>query len=127
MTDQELMREYVGGGSERAFQTLVDRHLNLVYSTALRHVTNAGLAQDVTQHVFIALARKAAFIARDVPLAAWLHRTAVLEARHHLRAELRRKRRETTAVEIGTTMKEDDSLLRSLGPVLDEALMDLRE
>jgi RNA polymerase sigma factor (sigma-70 family) len=127
MSDQELLREYASEGSERAFQTLVERHLNLIYSTALRQVTDAGLAREVTQNVFIALARKAAFIARDVPLAAWLHRTAVLEGRHQLRAELRRKRREATAVEMGVTMKEEDSLLKSLGPVLDEALLDLRE
>jgi hypothetical protein len=35
MSDQDLLREYRSGGSERAFQALVERHLNLVYSTAL--------------------------------------------------------------------------------------------
>ena len=127
MSDQQLLREYVDGGSERAFQSLVQRHVDLVYSTALRRLGEAGLAEEVTQNVFVALARKAPFLGRDAPLAAWLHKTTLLEARHRLRKELRRKRREETAVALGTTMKEEDSLLKSLSPVLDEALMELRD
>jgi len=127
MSDQQLLREYVDGGSERAFQSLVQQHVDLVYSTALRRLGDAGLAEEVTQNVFVALARKAPFLGRDAPLAAWLHKTTLLEARHRLRKELRRKRREETAVALGTTMKEEDSSLKSLSPVLDEALMELRE
>src|SRR5438445_8524400 len=127
MSDQQLLHEYVDGGSERAFQSLVQRHVDLVYSTALRRLGDAGLAEEVTQNVFVALARKAPFLARDASLAAWLHKTTLLEARHGLRTELRCKRREETAVALGTTMKEEDSLLKSLSPVLDEALMELRE
>src|SRR5438552_1681364 len=127
MSDQQLLREYVDGGSERAFQSLVQQHVDLVYSTALRRLGDAGLAEEVTQNVFVALARKAPFLGRDAPLAAWLHKTTLLEARHRLRKELRRKRREETAVALGTTMKEEDSSLKSLSPLLDEALMELRE
>src|SRR5438132_5033766 len=127
MSDQQLLRQYVDGGSERAFQSLVQQHVDLVYSTALRRLGDAGLAEEVTQNVFVALARKAPFLGRDAPLAAWLHKPTLLEARHRLRTELRRKRREETAVALGTTMKEEDSLLKSLSPVLDEALMELRE
>src|SRR5947208_2038952 len=127
MSDQQLLRQYVDGGSERAFQSLVQQHVDLVYSTALRRLGDAGLAEEVTQNVFVALARKAPFLGRDAPLAAWLHKTTLLEARHRLRTELRRKRREETAVALGTTMREEDSLLKSLSPVLDEALMELRE
>src|SRR5437773_7452885 len=127
MSDQELLREYLEEGSERAFQSLVQRHVDLVYWTALRRIGDAGLAEEVTPNVFVALARKAPFLSRDVALAAWLHKTTLLEARHRLRTELRRKRREETAIALGTTMKEEDSLLKSLSPVLDEALMELRE
>ena len=121
------MREYLDGGSERAFQGIVQRHVDLVYSTALRRLSDAGLAEEVTQNVFVTLARKAPFLSRDVALAAWLHRTTLLEARHRLRGELRRKRREETAIAMSTTLREEDSLLKSLSPVLDEALMELRE
>ena len=127
MNDRELLREYLDGGSERAFQSLVQRHVDLVYSTALRRLGDAGLAEEVTQNVFVALARKAPFLSRDVAFAAWLHKTTLLEARHRLRGELRRKRREETAIAMSTTLREEDSLLKSLSPVLDEALLELRE
>src|SRR6266542_4314072 len=127
MNDQRLLREYLDEGSERAFQSLVQRHVDLVYSTAVRRLGDAGLAEEVTQNVFVALARKAPFLSRDVAIAAWLHRTTLLEARHRLRGELRRKRREETAIAMSTTLREEDSLLKSLSPVLDEALMELRE
>ena len=127
MSDQQLLREYLDEGSEEAFQSLVRRHVDLVYSTALRRLCDTGLAEEVTQNVFVALARKAPFLNRDIGLAGWLYKATLLEARHCQRAELRRKRREETAVAIGTTMKEEDSLLKSLSPVLDEALMELPE
>jgi len=59
MDDMELLQEYASRGSEEAFATLVSRHINMVYSVALRHVGNAHNAQEVTQAVFIVFARKA--------------------------------------------------------------------
>jgi RNA polymerase sigma factor (sigma-70 family) len=126
-TDRELLREFAECGSEGAFQSLVQRHVNLVFATALRGLGDDGMAQEVTQNVFIALARKAAWLQDQVALAGWLHKTALLEIRQRWRGELRRQRREQTAVELGTTMKDDDSLLESLTGILDEGLLELRE
>jgi hypothetical protein len=84
-------------------------------------------AKEVTQNVFIALARKAPWWRGEVTRAGWLHKTALLEARQRWRGELRRQRREQTAAELGTTMKEEGSLLKSLTGVLDEGLLELRE
>ena len=36
--DMELVREYAAQQSEPAFATLVSRHINLIYSAALRQV-----------------------------------------------------------------------------------------
>ena len=59
--DSELLRRYAEARSQDAFAELVQRHLTLVYSTALRQAGgDAHLAQDVTQMVFTDLARKAA-------------------------------------------------------------------
>ena len=59
-TDAELIQEYAETKRESAFQELVERHLNLVYSTALRLVGgDAHLALDVAQSVFSDLTRKA--------------------------------------------------------------------
>ncbi|HVY68675.1 MAG TPA: sigma-70 family RNA polymerase sigma factor, partial [Verrucomicrobiae bacterium] len=125
-TDQELLRDYVERGQESSFQALVERHVNLVYAATLRQIRDAALAEEIVQNVFLALARKAAFL-DGKNLAGWLHKAAVLKARERYREELRRKRRETAAIELGTTMKDEESLLKSLGPVLDDALLELRD
>ena len=54
--DMELVREYADSGSEEAFSALVARHLNLVYSAALRRVGNPHHAEEICQAVFIILA-----------------------------------------------------------------------
>jgi len=63
--DAELLRQYAQSGSETAFAELVRRYLPLVYATALRLVNgDSHLAQDVTQAVFIDLARKTGSLPR---------------------------------------------------------------
>lgn len=58
-TDSELLSDYVAKGTERSFADLVERHIGLVYSAALRIVVDPHLAQDVTQTTFSVLAREA--------------------------------------------------------------------
>src|SRR5215467_108099 len=94
MDDMALLREYALGNSERAFSTLVSRHIDLVYSAALRQVGNHHSAQEITQAVFVLLARKARSLSPETILPGWLFRTARLTAANHLRTEIRRVRRE---------------------------------
>jgi RNA polymerase sigma factor (sigma-70 family) len=128
-TDFELLAAYGRNSDEGAFRQLVRRHIDLVHATALRKVTDAPAAEEISQNVFHALARKAARFAPDDSLPAWLHRTTLLEARHWLRGELRRRRREETAAQLGTTMNapEESPAWRELVPLLDDALLSLRE
>src|SRR5271170_3051586 len=74
--DAELLRRYATERSEAAFAELVRRHVDLVYSAALRMVYgDAHCAQDLSQQVFCELARQAARLARHPSLAAWLYTT----------------------------------------------------
>jgi len=72
--DTQLLRRYAEEGFEPAFSELVARHINLVYSAALRQVGgDTHLAQDVTQTVFADLARKAGTISSRQVLTSWLY------------------------------------------------------
>src|ERR1043166_77796 len=128
-SDFALLREFARKGRHPAFATLARRHLDLVYGTAFRKVRDAGGAEEIAQNVFCALARKAWQFAPDDSLPAWLHKTALLECKFWLRGELRRRRREETAAELGTTMKapDDQPAFNALVPLLDDALLSLRE
>src|SRR5581483_7450054 len=110
-TDQELLRDYMHGAAEGGFEALVQRHLDLVFGTAFRGLNDAAAAEEITQNVFIALARKAVWLMGQPSLAAWLQKTPLSEVCHFWRGELRRRKREKAAAEWGTTMKEEDSLL----------------
>ncbi len=128
-SDFEWLQQFARAGSQSAFRDLVRRHLDLVYATALRKLEDPSSAQEVAQNVFTVLARKAWQFAPDDSLPAWLHKTALLESKSWLRGELRRRRREQTAAELGTTMKTSDEqpAFKALVPLLDEALLSLRE
>src|SRR6516162_10137307 len=95
--DIELLRRFVEEHSEGAFASLVRRHIDLVYSAALRQTRNPHAAEEVTQAVFIILARKAKSLLRVGTLTGWLYQAARLTAANYLRAESRRARREQEA------------------------------
>jgi len=127
MTDcQKLLTEYAETGSESAFRVLVGRYVNLVYSTALRLVNGeTQLAEDVSQTVFIGLARKAGALSRQVMLGGWLYRHTYHVATKAVRREQRRHAREREAVEMNTLQNDTEEIARRVRPILDEALMQL--
>src|SRR5436190_2338483 len=107
LDDMQLLRKYVDSGSDEAFETLVHRHLNLVYSAAVRKVNNPDLAREVTQTVFILLARKAASLHRATVVSGWLYRTTIFAASEALRTEYRRRKHEGGAGHMGNKQEDD--------------------
>src|SRR5471030_2970841 len=93
--DPELLRQFARTNSQDAFAELVKRHLNLVYSAALRQVNGDGhFAKDVAQAVFADLARKASSLSRRENLTGWLYTSAHFAAAKIARGENRRRDRE---------------------------------
>ena len=123
--DIRLVREYATHQSERAFETLVSRHTNLVYSAALRQTRDPQLAEEVTQVVFIILARKAPSLGVKTILTGWLYRTACYVSGSALKGELRRQHREQEAYMQSELDAQAGSTWNQLSPLLDEAMLRL--
>src|SRR3954464_12524281 len=94
LNDQQLLRDYIASRSESAFAELVRRHVDFVYSAALRMVRDAHLAEDGAQSGFTRLAKNAGQLVEHPVLAGWLHRTAQNLAANIIRTEVRRRGRE---------------------------------
>jgi RNA polymerase sigma factor (sigma-70 family) len=125
--DITLLREFSATESEAAFAALVSRHLNLVYSVALRSTGNVHAAQEISQAVFIILARKAANWPQHAVLSGWLYQTTRLTAANFLRGEIRRQQREQEAYMQSTLNESDASVWPQIAPLLDDALGKLGE
>jgi RNA polymerase sigma factor (sigma-70 family) len=127
MTDsQQLLADYAANGSERAFQELVARYVDLVYSTAIRLVDgDAHQAKDVAQTVFFDLSRTASKLSPNSMLGGWLHRHTCFVARTVMRGERRRQARERQAMEMSALDNHPDNALAEIAPVLDEAINEL--
>ncbi|HEX3889567.1 MAG TPA: sigma-70 family RNA polymerase sigma factor [Verrucomicrobiae bacterium] len=138
LDDLALLREYAANHSETAFEELVSRRVGFVYSSALRQARNPHLAEEITQAVFIILARKAGKISAKTILTGWLFKTTRFAALAQIRAEMKRARqkKEFQMQSQLEQMSDDlsrrseakaDEIWNQMSPLLDEALATLGE
>jgi len=121
MSDLDLLDQYVREHRQEAFAALVERHLKLVYSAALRQVRSPELAEEVSQSVFADLARSADKMKPQTILSAWLYQVTRRTAINVVRGESRRQLREQIALDI-TNMNANTSEWMAIEPLLDEAM-----
>jgi RNA polymerase sigma factor (sigma-70 family) len=132
LDEAEWLRSYAQRGNEQAFAELVKRHLNLVYSTAVRLVHgDAHLAQDVAQQVFCDLARKAGPLCHEVvqgkPLTGWLYTSTRFAASRVRRTEQRRQAREEASYQMNRPAEYStpNDAWNDLRLILDDAMGEL--
>jgi len=125
--DLALLRDYARRNSEEAFAALVSRHVNLVYSVALRQVRDAHLAEEITQAVFIILARKAGALGPKTILSGWLCRTARYASANALTIQRRRQHREQEAYMQSLANETEPELWPQIAPLLETAMEKLAQ
>ncbi len=123
----ELLRQYADRNSDEAFAAVVARHVNLVYSAALRKTGNADAAGEITQAVFIILSQKAGRLSHRTILSGWLYQTTRLTAANFLRTEIRRVRREQEAYMQSLANETEPELWPQMAPLLEDAMGRLGE
>jgi RNA polymerase sigma factor (sigma-70 family) len=130
MTDRELLERFTTLQDRGAIDTLVRRYVDLVYASARRQVGDPHLAEDITQAVFLTLARKARLVMPD-RLAGWLFTATRYAAANARKTAARRRYHERHAarqrpeilMETGPAnpdpqelISEIDNAIASLGP-----------
>jgi len=125
-TDSDLLSRFAKENAQDAFAEIARRHLNLVYSAALRQVRSPQLAEEVAQSVFSDLARNAAKLKPGTVLTAWLYAVTRRSAVDTIRRESRRQLREQIAVEMNDMNATTDEWTQ-IAPLLDDAMAELDE
>ncbi len=128
MDDWRLLRQFVDKNSQEAFAALTLRYLSLVYSVCRRELADTETAEDVTQAVFLILARKAPTLRRSVVLSGWLFQTARFAAKNaRTQAQRRAAYEQKAAMDMHPQEKTEDAAWADIEPVLNGALASLKE
>ena len=124
--DLDLLEKFARDNSQDAFGEIVRRHLNLVYSAAVRQVRSPQLAEEISQSVFTDLALQAGKLKADTILTTWLYAVTRRTAIDVIRKESRRQLREQIAVEMNH-MNATANEWAQIEPLLDDAMAALDE
>ncbi|HLP78667.1 MAG TPA: sigma factor, partial [Candidatus Paceibacterota bacterium] len=126
--DAELLSRYAADQSETAFAELIRRHVDLVYSAALRLMNgDVHSAQDITQQVFVEVARQSKDLSRHPALVGWLYTATRQMASRARRTEQRRQAREQEANTMNELLHDHVPPIdwNQLRPVIDDVMHEL--
>src|SRR5688500_16125925 len=126
MDDASLLTQFLNTRSEQAFAQLVQRYVDLVWSSARRQTGSAELAEEVTQAVFITLAQKEHKIREGEAVSGWLLVTTRHKSLNALRADARRRKHEREAAAMKRECDPTSQPWEAISPLLDEAVSKLK-
>ena len=92
--DEELVKLFVDGMDEDAFNELVNRYSDKVYRLAYRITNNPNDAEEVLQEVFLILVEKLSTFRKESRFSTWLYRVASNASFMYLRNLRRNRERE---------------------------------
>ncbi|MGH9722679.1 MAG: sigma-70 family RNA polymerase sigma factor [Bryobacteraceae bacterium] len=92
--DDQALAEALRAGCEEAYETLVMRFQQPVYSLVYRLMADPSDASDVVQEVFLKVFRNINCFRNQSSLKTWIYRIAVNEAHNHRRWFFRHRRKE---------------------------------
>src|SRR5205809_5620981 len=123
MDDWQCLRQYVKDESHAAFEEIVSRHVDLVYSICRRQVRDAHLAEDAAQAVFVILAKKARTLRSNTSLVGWLHHTARYVSANAMRVAANRRKHEMEAAQMPrSSIKNQTTQSNHADEAVDRAL-----
>jgi RNA polymerase sigma factor (sigma-70 family) len=127
MNEHELLAEYNRTHSAEIFRQIVDRYVDFVFATARRQLRDEHLAEDVTQAVFLLLAKKAGSVSTSRPILAWLHTATRYAAANAQRGKIVRQKHERIAAEMKMDANDANESHEQMSPLLDEGIARLRK
>jgi len=121
-TDRELIASFRETGAEESFRALTEKYLGMVHGVAMRRTGRAAVAEEVTQNVFTALAKKSPRVEPGGTLAGWLFRCTSIESAEALRREAAHSRKLDAYSRHAEVTANGRSVWSEAMPLLDEAI-----
>jgi RNA polymerase sigma factor (sigma-70 family) len=127
-SDRECLESWARHRDAAGLQTLAERYLGFVHSSALRRTGDAAQAAEVTRAVFLVLARRAHRLRKKTVLAGWLFHVTAVACRKLTRKRFGRLRRLWNWIcrKPRPALPSDATLWTRLAPQMDRALERLR-
>ncbi|MCY2953904.1 MAG: sigma-70 family RNA polymerase sigma factor [Planctomycetota bacterium] len=128
MADDRPPNPSTPASNDAALEELVRRYLPVVYAAARRQLPDTSLAEDVTQAVFMVLARRRSGLPASVVMSSWLLKVTHLACLQARRNAGRRKEHERKAAQMRPATTPAETMTHGLlAAELDAALARLRE